>query len=620
MNTVKATLTLSCIFALAISCSSVKQLPVTIDTSGVSFNPKLKFNFDTTAPTFERTEPTTLQVNIGAVTIAGIVRDDVEVAKVLVNGEQVTLEPAPTDATEGYAARFSTTVNLTEGEHKVRILVSDTRGNEQPVELNLTATAPTTTPPPVATNENPPPQTQPSSGAPSDTIAPTIEITEPEQLEAPVGIVTIAGNAQDNVKVKSVVVNGKTAYPGARPLRLEAVGTHTVQFRSAITLTEGRNTISIVAVDTSGNETTEMLTLTGRRETAAVRATGDTETTGQRWALLVGVDRYEKNQQGDYFLPNLKACVKDVTALDTVFRNAERGGFEHVTTLVSNDTADESDDPTNWNILDALENLVQRTEENDLVVIYFSGHGWQSGDEAYLLPQNFNVKYPDQTAIRSADLTKMINQMDAKKVVTILDACHSGGIEVRPQGGKAGGTKVTLNKRYQEAFSTSEGKVVLHSCDADEKSWELADSSQGVFSKYLVDGLHGAADAEGDKNGVITIQEAYSYASKQVRSHMKQDGRGLQTPVMTGKLIGEIPLTIDPPRKAQHQLETQQARVFELIHDVIVADRAISLLNKRAEKQALTENEERLLNYLDNLLAGKISADTYLGADKQFGQ
>ncbi|MEK9136245.1 MAG: hypothetical protein AAB393_03915, partial [Bacteroidota bacterium] len=125
------------------------------------------------------------------------------------------------------------------------------------------------------------------------------------------------------------------------------------------------------------------------------------------------------------------------------------------------------------------------------------------------------------------------------------DACHSGGIEIRSSG-KAGGTQLTLNRLYQEAFKTSEGKVVLHSCDADEQSWELPDGSQGVFSKYLVDGLLGPADAQGDNDGVITIEEAYQYAHKQTVEHMKRDGRGKQTPVLSGKLSGKIPLTVSP--------------------------------------------------------------------------
>ena len=462
-----------------------------------------------------------------------------------------------------------------------------------------------------------------------DTTPPVVEIVSP--LVAETVLANVVGFVEDDILVESVTVDGKPVTLGhARDLRLRATKGHKIQFSTTVSLAEGAKSVRIVAVDSSGNETVKTVTITvqppstDRTGVAAGEIIPEIDTTshpvGERWALLIGVDSYDENRQGDFYLPNLQACVKDVKALDAVLRDAERGGFTQITMLVTNDTPDESDDPTDLNILRGLKELVDRTEPNDLVLIYFSGHGWQVEDEAYLLPQNVNVAFPSRTAIRSADLNQMINQMKAEKVVTILDACHSGGIEVHATGGKAGGTQVTLNRQYQEAFKTSSGKVVLHSCDASEKSWELVDGSQGVFSKYLVDGLLGAADAQGNDDGVITFQEAYQYVYEKVVDHMKQDGRGQQRPVRSGKWIGDIPLTINPSRKAAHQIEKQVDQVYVLIADAVVAERAIALLKKHGNQEALTQNEERLLNYLDNLLGGKISLDTYLGADERFGR
>ncbi|MEK9136244.1 MAG: hypothetical protein AAB393_03910 [Bacteroidota bacterium] len=67
-------------------------------------------------------------------------------------------------------------------------------------------------------------------------------------------------------------------------------------------------------------------------------------------------------------------------------------------------------------------------------------------------------------------------------------------------------------------------------------------------------------------------------------------------------------------------MQGQIDRIFALIDEPVVADRAIALIKKRASQETLTQNEKRLLNYLDNLLAGRIPLETYLGADKQFGR
>ena len=208
--------------------------------------------------------------------------------------------------------------------------------------------------------------------APIDDRPPKIEITEPPQLISGKSIVvqlasvitTVAGIASDDVKVERVTVNNRSvALNPPKGFQVEAAEGHRVEFRTSISLVKGQNTITFVATDSSGNQTTqtEVLTVADQIDTKTDETppgasppdrTGETvHEIGERWALLIGVDRYEKNEQGDYYLPDLTACVKDVKAIDAVLRPPDRGGFEHVTTLVSNDTPDESDDPTDRNIL-----------------------------------------------------------------------------------------------------------------------------------------------------------------------------------------------------------------------------------------------------------------------------
>ena len=618
----------------AISCSGIKNLPINVDPTTVSFSPKITLRAtDNTPPTLQISEPaqlasSTVMVVEGGTTVlqlSGAVLDDVEVKQVTINGQPVAVTPL-LSVTGGTGVQFRTSLPLVAGENVLHIAAVDASDNQMSQSFTVTVSSEVAS----TTAPSQQPTVYQTTAPKKDVLPPTIKITAPYELasgkaftvEAAQETITLAGTVSDNTRVEQVTVNGQVANLNPAQPQSGADG-HAVAFSTVISLVAGENAIRITASDVDGNTTDQTFTITApstpQPPVATIAPIEEEDTTvGGRWALLVGVDRYDKNQQGDYYLPNLTACVKDVKAIDAVLRDAERGGFEHVTTLVSNDTADPNDDPTDRNVLNALREIVDQVEKDDLVVLYFSGHGWQHEGEAYLLTQNFEMEFPSRTAIRSADLNDMIHRMKAEKVVTILDACHSGGIEVRPRGGKAGGTQVKLNEQYQQAFKTSAGKVVLHSCDANEKSWELEDSSQGVFSKYLVEGLQGAADARGDQNGVITIQEAYQYAHQQVVAHMKRDRRGKQTPVLSGMLVGEIPLTIEPQQKAKHLMDTQVSKVYELIEDAVVAERAITLLKKRTEGSSLSPDEERLLNYLDNLLAGKISAETYLGAHERF--
>ena len=60
----------------------------------------------------------------------------------------------------------------------------------------------------------------------------------------------------------------------------------------------------------------------------------------------------------------------------------------------------------------------------------------------------------------------------------------------------------------------------------------------GVFTYYLLEGLGGKADFDGD--GVITLDEIYRYVSVKVPQATGQD----QHPVKKGEMTGEIILGV----------------------------------------------------------------------------
>ena len=77
-------------------------------------------------------------------------------------------------------------------------------------------------------------------------------------------------------------------------------------------------------------------------------------------ALLIGVSEYEPG------LNPLPAAVKDIEALRRVLQDPEMGGFDQVKTLANPDRqAMESE----------IELLVDGRAKDDLVLLFFSGHG-----------------------------------------------------------------------------------------------------------------------------------------------------------------------------------------------------------------------------------------------------
>ena len=80
--------------------------------------------------------------------------------------------------------------------------------------------------------------------------------------------------------------------------------------------------------------------------------------------------------------------------------------------------------------------------------------------------------------------------------------------------------------------------MILTASDANEVSMEKDELNHGVFTYYLLEGLRGKADADGD--GVITLDEVYKYVSMKVPQATGQD----QHPVKKGEMTGQIVLGV----------------------------------------------------------------------------
>ncbi len=76
--------------------------------------------------------------------------------------------------------------------------------------------------------------------------------------------------------------------------------------------------------------------------------------------------------------------------------------------------------------------------------------------------------------------------------------------------------------------------MVLTSSKASEVSEEREYLGRGVFTYYLLEGLRGKADLDGD--GIITVDEIYAYVSKKVPEVTGQN----QNPVKKGEVEGQL--------------------------------------------------------------------------------
>ena len=133
-------------------------------------------------------------------------------------------------------------------------------------------------------------------------------------------------------------------------------------------------------------------------------------------ALLIGNSTFG----ADASLNPLNAPTKDVARLHRALVDTATGLFddEHVR-LVTERTADE--------LLDELDIFFNSAHRDDLLLLYYSGHGLlDERNQLFLCGRNTRSDRLLRTAVSNVRINEFIAQSVARCTVIILDCCGSG--------------------------------------------------------------------------------------------------------------------------------------------------------------------------------------------------
>ncbi|MBK8670243.1 MAG: hypothetical protein IPN89_12615 [Saprospiraceae bacterium] len=95
---------------------------------------------------------------------------------------------------------------------------------------------------------------------------------------------------------------------------------------------------------------------------------------------------------------------------------------------------------------------------------------------------------------------------------------------------------IALENFYSAYKTINGGTAIMMSSKKEEVSLEYGGLRQGVFSHFLIKGLKGQADANGDK--LITVTELYDYVSSNVKSYTAS----AQNPAIMGDYDKDMPV------------------------------------------------------------------------------
>ena len=133
----------------------------------------------------------------------------------------------------------------------------------------------------------------------------------------------------------------------------------------------------------------------------------------------------------------------------------------------------------------------------------------------------------------------ILARIPAERVVLLLDTSYSGvagGRSFAPSNARPR----TLSDQFLDRLTKSRGRLVITASGPNEVALETAELGHGLFTYYLLEGLSGKADRNGD--GVVTVSELYPYVEDQVERKSRAAG-GRQRPLMKGEIEGTLPLS-----------------------------------------------------------------------------
>jgi len=262
---------------------------------------------------------------------------------------------------------------------------------------------------------------------------------------------------------------------------------------------------------------------------------------GRRLALIIASCHFTDN-----VLQQLIAPGEDAVALERVLKDPAIGWFETKALI---------DRPSN-ELRAEIEAFFSTGKREDLLLLYFSGHGLKNDDgKLYLATIDTRRNLPLSTTVEAGFINENMLNCRSRSQVLILDCCHSGAFA---RGMKAGGVgdSVDIGERFEGG-----GRVVLTASNAIQYAFEgdkiTGERSYSVFTRYLVRGLE-TGEADLDRDGRIKLDELYNYVYDCVKKETPHQTPGMWAFQVEGDLVLARSKERPPPENSEEAMVAQR--------------------------------------------------------------
>ena len=267
----------------------------------------------------------------------------------------------------------------------------------------------------------------------------------------------------------------------------------------------------------------------------------------KRWAFLVGINQYD-----DPSFANLQFCVEDVRALGQLLQDDL--GFD--VTCIHDDLAERRYQPRKNSIRAELQALCEALGPDDLLLVYFAGHGTQINNQSYLVASDSRALQLG-SMLSVHEVEAMMRSSRARCQVLLLDASDVGVVDEQNVVGEQNAVIESGRMRQvdgpfdRQTYEQAEGFAVIAATAPQQQAYEI--EGHGVFTRYLLEAFSGKADGYPNpafKKGFVSFHDLQTYVVDKVRLVGQRTGQ-VQRPTVRVEGMGDMILAYYPEVESQ---------------------------------------------------------------------
>ncbi|UKN02149.1 caspase family protein [Paracrocinitomix mangrovi] len=307
-----------------------------------------------------------------------------------------------------------------------------------------------------------------------------------------------------------------------------------------IVLSEGKNVIEVSVLNEKGVESIP--------SNAVIDYEPEQSTKPNLYLYTLGVSEYE---QADF---NLNYAAKDASDIQQLYSSTKDVFNQVISKKMTNEGV-------TLESLQAIKDELMNTNVDDVVCLFFAGHGILDVELNYFLASHdIDFKDPGTRGIPYEAFEDILDDIPARKKLIMIDACHSGEIDkeevalIESEGqnqteeGDVTFRAVTSTTLQQVGLSNSfelmkelfndvrksSGTVIISSAGGMEYAMEGGDWNNGVFTYSFLNGIQNMK-ADLDQDGVIMLSEMNNY----IRDEVFRLTNGKQQPTNRAEVLDQ---------------------------------------------------------------------------------